>query len=215
MRMHAPWLSARLALCSAALICSVSFFAPIRILAGPVSNTATASEPKTVDQPPATTDQTPHVQPVEAAGGTDFPVLRTIGGFALVISLILIAFLVARKIAPQYFNRHVAEKGLKVIETMSMGEKRSIAIIQVGDRRFLIGNTPHQISVLSSLEDSFPLLAAPDPVSEGAALRKPTNPFRRMYERERSRGGGKTAEGKTLPPDVRAKMRQLRAALEG
>ncbi len=132
------------------------------------------------------------------------------------LSLILIVFFVARRIAPQYFNKGSVEKNLRLIETMSVGEKRSIALIQVGDKRFLIGNTPHQITLLSPLDNSFSLVAETEKRSMSEPLpANPINPFRRLYESEKNRGGSKPGKDKTIPPDVRAKMRQLREALEG
>lgn len=171
--------------------------------------------PPTTEQAPAKSGQTQAAQITEApAGGMDFPVLRTMAGLALVLSLILIAFLVARKIAPQYFNKRTTEKNLRLIESMSMGDKRSIAVIQVGDKRFLVGNTPHQLTLLSQLEESFSLVseAEKSPLTESTGS---TDPFRRIYETERNRGLSKHVKDKAIPPDVRAKMRQLRQALEG
>jgi flagellar biosynthetic protein FliO len=209
-------LLARRALFGATFLFFIAFLTPTGANAEPDSKPATTTAPQPADQTPAPPIQVQPAQPTEpSAPVTDFPVLRTIGGFALVISLILIAFLAARKIAPQYFSKRASENSLKMIETISMGEKRSIAIIQVGDKRLLLGNTPHQITVLTSLEDSVPLLAAADQDADATSPHKTVNPFRRLYERERNRGVDKSGKGKSLPPDVRAKMRQLRASLEG
>ena len=180
------------------------------------SNPVTVSAPQASEQTPAPPTQTQAPQAAEMAGtGTDFPVFRTIGGFAVVLSLILIAFLVVRKIAPQYFNKRSAERNLKVIETMPVGEKRSISLIQVGEKSFLIGNTPHQITLLSALDNSFSLVTEAEKRSAAEPLRNAVNPFRRFYETEKNRGAAKSGKEKTIPPDVRAKMRQLREALEG
>lgn len=192
---------------SAALVAVFASFA--------LAQAPSVATPPSTEQAPAKPVSTQAAQVSEtAAGGMDFPVLRTIGGFALVLSLILIAFLVARKIAPQYFNKRTAEKNLRLIESMSMGDKRSIAIIQVGDKRFLVGNTPHQLTLLSQLGDSFSLISE----VENAPITEPTeskDPFRRIYEIERNGGIHKPVKDKAIPPDVRAKMRQLRQALEG
>ena len=188
----------------------VAAFASLALAQAP--NVAT---PPPTEQTPAKSAPTQAAQVGETpAGGMDFPVLRTMGGFALVLTLILIAFLVARKIAPQYFNKRTALKNLKLIESMSMGEKRSIAIVQVGDKRFLVGNTPHQLTLLSHLEDSLSLASEAErtPLAEAA---KTADPFRRLYETARNRGIPNPVKDKTFPPDVRAKMRQLRQALEG
>ncbi len=205
----------RRAVWSAALFSAVASFVTQQAFSEPAQ--ASVSESKTSQQASTAPVQQQTAPLAEgAAGGMDFPVMRTLGGFALVISLILIAFFVARKIAPQYFTRHASQKNLKVIETLAVGEKRSVAVIQLGDKCFLIGNTPHQITLLSQLEDSFSPMAQP----ERAVVPEPSNPsflnpFRKLYETERNHGAPRTGKEKTIPPDVRAKMRQLREALEG
>lgn len=191
----------------AALIAVLALFA--------VAQAPSVATPPPVEQAPAKLVPTQAAQAGDTtAGGMDFPVLRTIGGFALVLSLILAAFLVAKKIAPQYFNKRTAEKNLRLIESMSMGDKRSIAIIQVGDKRFLVGNTPHELTLLSQLGDSFSLISDAEKVP-GTGSTEPGDPFRRLYETERNRGIHKPVKDKAIPPDIRAKMRQLRQALEG
>ncbi len=208
-------LPARRAVWSAALLCVLASFVAKQAFSEPVQ--AAISESKASQQAPATPVQQ-QTTPVgeRSEGGMDFPVLRTLGGFALVISLILIAFFVARKIAPQYFTRHASQKNLKVIETLAVGEKRSVAVIQLGDKCFLIGNTPHQITLLSQLEDSFSMAAEPEKAPAPGAVRPSyINPFRKLYETEKNHGAPKIGRDKTIPPDVRAKMRQLREALEG
>ena len=201
---------------SALLLCSLISFVSAQALSAPAAKPATISEPQPSEHAPANHAQAQATPAAETpAAGMEFPVLRTIGGFTLVLSLILIAFLVARKIAPQYFNRCTPEKNLKLIENLSMGEKRSIALIQVGNKRFLVGNTQHQVTLLSPLEDSFSLVseAEKNPSAESLPA-NPVDPFRRLYETEKNQSVPRPAKEKTIPPDVRAKMRQLREALE-
>ena len=210
MKIKASLLPVSRGTCVVLLLCALSGTAFAQDSAAPQSNPASGLQAASAGQAVAA----PTPEPV--GGAAEFPVLRTAGGFALVISLILIAFLVARKVAPQYFNRRESQRNLKVIESLSVGEKRTVALIQVGERRFLIGNTPHQITLLSQLEDEFPLLAAPEKPGPGeSAPQKPTHLFRRFYETEKNRSILGLGKEKTMPPDVRAKMRQLREALEG
>jgi flagellar biosynthetic protein FliO len=198
----------------AALLCILAPLALAQARSAPAPNSAEVLAQQSPERAPATPVP---AHAIESPGGNlDFPVLRTIGGFALVISLILIVFLVARKIAPQYFNKRSTEKNLRVIESMSMGEKRSIALIQIGERRFLVGNTPHQITLLSQLTDLPLLVSKAEKVrATEPAPKKLGAPFRRFYETERDRSVVKVGKENVIPPDVRAKMRQLREALEG
>ncbi len=142
----------------------------------------------------------------ETPGIPDYPVLRTIGGLGLVISLIVLGFFAARKYAPQLFNRKPGQQKLKILETLSMGDKRSIALVQVEGACYLVGNTAHQINLLAQLPPDFPLTRSSYGTDAGDA-------FRKLYEVEKKPSAGKGVP-KPIPAEVRAKMRQLREALE-
>ncbi|MGA2813062.1 MAG: flagellar biosynthetic protein FliO [Candidatus Acidiferrum sp.] len=45
------------------------------------------------------------------------------------------------------------ERSLRVCETVSLGEKRFVAVVQFERRRFLLGVTPHSVSLLQGLGD--------------------------------------------------------------
>jgi flagellar protein FliO/FliZ len=148
-------------------------------------------------------------------GGMHFPVLRTLGGMGLVLCLIAGLYFAARKVAPRYFAKATAERNLKVVETISMGDRRSISVIEIGGRRFLVGNTPQQINVLATLPESPSLGSEPEALAENPkekGLRELASPFRNLFETEKKRKPQSMAHG--LPEDVRAKMRQLRESLE-
>ncbi len=144
-----------------------------------------------------------------------FPVFQTIGGLGLVLSLIAGGFFGLKKIAPQYFAKCTAGKTLKVVETLPMGDRRSISLIQVANSRYLIGNTAQQISFLTALPDAVSLVSEPEipPVEPGKESKKGSKrPFRNIFESEKNRSTLQT--GHPLPEDLRTKMRQLREALE-
>lgn len=48
-------------------------------------------------------------------------------------------------------NIHRRERRLRLCESLSLGEKRLIAIVQFDERRFLIAATPQTISLLQPL----------------------------------------------------------------
>jgi flagellar biosynthetic protein FliO len=154
-------------------------------------------------------------QAVEAQS-SDFPLMRTLGGLGLVLCLIVFGFLAAKKFAPQFFTKNPSGKNLKLLETLSMGEKRSIAVVEFHDQRFLVGNTPQQISLLACFPGTIPLVSEPE-ISllsdSGGAKAKATQQFRNIYEMEKTRPRN-LGKPKQIPEDVKAKMRQLREALE-
>jgi flagellar protein FliO/FliZ len=144
-----------------------------------------------------------------------FPVLRTLGGLVLVLTLIAAAFFAAKRFFPQFFIKCSTEKNLKVIETLPMGDRRSIALVQFADRQFLVGSTPHQINLLSTLQEPIPLVSEPEGLKaqpKGAAKKGHKSPFRNLFEIEKNRPSQHMAN--PLPEEVRNKMRQLREALE-
>jgi flagellar biosynthetic protein FliO len=148
-------------------------------------------------------------------GGMHFPVLRTIGGMGIVLCLIIGLYFAAKKFAPGYFCKAAAERNLKVIETLPMGDRRSISLVEVGGNRFLFGNTPQQINFLAALPVPISLASEPDALPENPKeknRREFTSPFRNLFEVEKKEKPPSMANA--LSEDVRMKMRQLREALE-
>ncbi len=144
-----------------------------------------------------------------------FPVMRTVGGMGLVVCFMIAIFFAAKKFAPRYFNKSTSERSLKVIETLSMGDKRSISLVEVANSRFLIGNTPHQINLLAVLPEPMSLVSEPERMSvapKSVSRRESDTPFRNLFEVEKNRPA--QYAGSRLSEDLRVKMRQLRETLE-
>jgi flagellar biosynthetic protein FliO len=144
-----------------------------------------------------------------------FPVFRTLGGLGIVVCLMVGAFFAAKKFAPRYFSKPSSERNLKLIETLSMGDRRSISVVEVANNRFLIGNTPHHINLLAILPEPLSIVSELEKTSapqEKISRRESRTPFRNLFEVEKSRPVQYAAS--PLPEDLRAKMRQLRDALE-
>ncbi len=180
-----------------------------------------ASPPNAVTPPSADSAPRPAAQastdnPEPQLPGSDLSLVRVAGGFGLVLSLIFLTYLAARKIAPQYFGKKPADKNLKLVESLSMGEKRSITIVEFDERRFLLGNTPGQITLLAELPGRFSITSdvqPPQAISFSPAKQKNSpEPFKSIYEAEK--GTQPRVNARRIPPDIRAKMRQLRESLE-
>jgi len=154
--------------------------------------------------------------------GSDVPqlsVLRVFGGMGLVLCLLVGAYFGLRKLAPGYFPKTVSGgKNLKIVESIGMGDRRSIALVEVGGKRFLIGSTPQQINLLTTLPEHFSLVAEEDEVNVAQAANNlkeegERHIFRNLFEAKRKRSNPGHPE-KVLPEEVRQKMRRLREALE-
>ena len=92
-----------------------------------------------------------------------------------------------------------------------MGDRRSISLIQVADSRFLVGNTAHQINLLTALPDTFSLGFRAGQAASRKKYKKSRkesrNHFRKLFEAEKRTAAPQT--GHPLPEDLRTKMRQL------
>jgi flagellar biosynthetic protein FliO len=178
---------------------------------------STASTPPRVNTPADVSAATSGAQPAaerveDAESGSGFSFLKVVGGLGLVLSLIVFGTFAVRKFAPQYFTKRASDRTLKLVETLSMGERRSIAVIEVEDRRLLIGNTPNQITLLALLGDGASFLSDHEVASAPVTSRTPGTSFKNLYEFEKN--GQSRGKMKVIPPDIRAKMRQLRESLD-
>lgn len=156
--------------------------------------------------------------PAPSAGWAELalPAIKTVGGFGLVLSLILVGFMLFRKFAPQYMGKHTQERFLRLIETLPMGEKRSIVLVQAGARKLLLASTAGQITLLTSLVDAAgPASLNGGQPAENDSSAAPLGNFRNLYEMEKKASSMRPAARPTLPPDIRGKMQELRKALEG
>lgn len=150
----------------------------------------------------------------------ELPMLRAFGGLGLVLCLLIGAYFGIRKFAPGYFPKTLSGggKNLKIVESIGMGDRRSIALVEVGGKRFLVGSTPQQINLLTTLPEHFSLVAEEEEVNvvkvaggmKEEAVERQT--FRNLFDKGKKRPAMNS--GKVLPEEVRQKMRRLREALE-
>ncbi len=141
---------------------------------------------------------------------------RTIGSVGLILCLIVGGYMLFRRFAPQYVTRHSGERDIRLVETLPLGEKRSVVVVQAGAQRFLLACTPGQITLLTALNASGETATAGgnDIVEAQAAAVFPGN-FKSLYEQEKKAPPPRPSALKALPPDIRGKMSELRKALEG
>ena len=65
---------------------------------------------------------------------------------------------------------HRRERALRICETLPLGEKRFLAVVQFEGRRFLIGATNQSISLLDRLDTTPAQRPKRDPSLEGSFL---------------------------------------------
>jgi flagellar biogenesis protein FliO len=143
-----------------------------------------------------------------------FPTFKVIGGMGLVTCLMAVVYFGAKKIFPQYFSKPRSVKNLRIVETLALGDRRSVALIEVGASKFLIGNTPQQINLVAALPDDFALVSEPEisgAMARSSSSKETAMPFRNLFEVEKTKI---QKNDNILSDDLRTKMRQLREALE-
>ena len=114
--------------------------------------------------------------------------LRVIGTFIAVILIIYLSY-----IASKYIGKGLSKSGssryMRLIDQVTLGQDRHIAIVQVSGKYMLVGVTASQICFLSELQDDelFPL--SPEETGEGTK----TQDFKAILEKLNGFGkrGGK------------------------
>lgn len=100
----------------------------------------------------------------ESLAGSVFSVL---GSLVLIVGLIVVLGVVTRKLNRQtQVGRHV-----RVLQVVSLGLKEKLVLIQMDDRRLLLGVTPQRISLLDQREG---VMVEAEPADDDFA--------RRLYE---------------------------------
>jgi flagellar biosynthetic protein FliO len=142
--------------------------------------------------------------------------IKTVGSVGLIICVILTGYILFRKYAPQYMAKRPNERNLRIIETLPLGDKRSIVMVQAGGQQFLLASTPGQISLLTTvptLDNTYTARAAISKESDTVGALSAN--FKNLYEMEKRTPPMRPAAAKAIPPDIRGKMLELRKALEG
>jgi flagellar biogenesis protein FliO len=160
-------------------------------------------------------------KPASGLAEVGFPIIKTIGAVGLVLSLAIVGYVSLRKFAPQHLLQRNSGKMLRLVETLPMGEKRSISIIEVRGKKLLIGNTPNQLSLLAPLDEEVPLESkeketapVPNEIPSASAARRGGKFLSMRMPGKKLAAAPKPANAHVIPPDLRGKMRELRAALE-
>lgn len=77
--------------------------------------------------------------------------LSIIGTIVLMIGVFAAAYFVSKYVGKHYKPRYGASKNITVIDSTAVGKDRSILLVKVGEKVFLIGSTPNELTYLSEL----------------------------------------------------------------
>ena len=102
-----------------------------------------------------TLSQLDSVRPAEG-GSRSLPTIERWGQGLLVHTWSALKWIMRRAKAQQ------SRKNLRICETVSLGEKRFVAVVQVDEERFLIGGSASAVSLLTRLPETKTFAAALD-----------------------------------------------------
>ncbi|MHC4456525.1 MAG: flagellar biosynthetic protein FliO [Planctomycetota bacterium] len=91
------------------------------------------------------------VKPTEGAGSREL-FFKTMLSVLLVVALGAVAIYVSKKFLPRISN--LSGKEIRVIETVHLGPRKFVHLLQVGNQRFLIGSTNENVTKLADVTDT-------------------------------------------------------------
>lgn len=91
--------------------------------------------------------------------------LTAVGTLCVVVLVIYLSYVFTRRLAKGAIGRSQSQY-MRLCDQMGVGQDRSVAVIQVGDRYFLIGIAANQINILSELEEEGLIPLRGDEVSQ-------------------------------------------------
>jgi flagellar biosynthetic protein FliO len=120
---------------------------------------------KTIVNPPKTNEGQPEnldsgknafePPPVQSLPNGDTGVMgsgiRASGALLLILGSILLITFFLKRFLPRHFGALGERRFIEIIESASLGEKRSLSIVKVGEEHFLIASTPGSVSLLERL----------------------------------------------------------------
>ena len=82
------------------------------------------------------------------AVGWEFPI-RAILAILFVLALFIVAIYVSKKLLPKITN--LPGKEIRIVETIHLGPRKAVHLLEINNRRFLIGSTNESVTKLADL----------------------------------------------------------------
>lgn len=79
-------------------------------------------------------------------------IVSMIGTVILMIAVFAGAYYASKYVGKRYQPRSGASKNLSVLESQTLGKDRSLLIVKAANKVFLVGATPHEITLISELD---------------------------------------------------------------
>lgn len=91
------------------------------------------------------------------SGGAGFSI-RAVLAVLFVLALFIAAIYVSKKLLPRIAN--LPGKEIRIVETVHLGPRKAVHLLEIGNRRFLIGSTNENITKLADLAGDLTDLSA-------------------------------------------------------
>lgn len=78
--------------------------------------------------------------------------LSIIGTIVLMIVVFVAAYFVSKYVGKHYKPNYGISKHITVIDSTVIGKDRSLLVVKVGERAFLIGSAPNEFTMLSEID---------------------------------------------------------------
>jgi flagellar biosynthetic protein FliO len=91
------------------------------------------------------------------SGGAGFSI-RVLLAVLFVLALFIAAIYVSKKLLPKITN--LSGKEIRIVETVHLGPRKAVHLLEIGNRRFLIGSTNENITKLADLAGDLTDLSA-------------------------------------------------------
>ena len=92
-----------------------------------------------------------------SADGAGFSI-RAVLAVLFVLALFIAAIYVSKKLLPKISNLPGTE--IRIVETVHLGPRKAVHLLEIGNRRFLIGSTNENVTKLADLGSDMPDLSA-------------------------------------------------------
>lgn len=78
-------------------------------------------------------------------------ILSMIGTIVLMIAVFVGAYYVSKFVGKRYQTRYDFSKNISILESRNIGKDKALLIVKAGDKAFLVGSSPHQLTLIGEL----------------------------------------------------------------
>jgi flagellar biosynthetic protein FliO len=113
--------------------------------------TSPLTQPATGQELPFTAEPVSQQSLADAETGSLGYGARAIGAMIVVLALIWISMILLKRYMPHRFGALGHQRRVQVLETLPIGEKRTVTLIRVDNEQLLLASTPGSVSLLKEL----------------------------------------------------------------